>query len=241
MSAEQIRKGFDLIQQGTAFNNPLSGPVNSVSGIVYGAQSSCSSALSGLSPEAEHALEIAGVDTSGWTSQISSVTAPLNQINGYGNTTISEITDRISITDSYNYANTGLGQLTSCVDYDKLFSVFGEGTGWIGELGEWVSSMNDKVSEFYNAVMNSAAVSEIVRIAKLVRDGISSVVAAAVEMTNKVTALIAEELAKMEEYAKYATDYALAAIFGDYLDRDCVANIVGDLASEEMKSAYEAL
>lgn len=232
---------FQLMNQGKAFVNPLipgsSGLTSSISQSA-GHVSTLTTNLNNATYKTQ--LANAGLTPSVLTSMTTGAaagSAAVTTLRNYGDKSIAETSQRLRVAEQYNTVSKRFtGVDPGCSSHNGVMGV--------------VKSLGQTAMDGYNSVVASAntamkavndaiakGVADVTALAQKAVTAVNAAVAKATEFANKVTQMIADEVAELARQVAASTHAWLAGVLPDWFGDECKGQVLDKVSTPELKSA----
>lgn len=232
---------FQLMNQGTAFTNPLRSGSSALTSNLSASTNHLSLLNTNLTnPTYSQQLSAAGLTSSLITSMSGKVTSAgstISTLTTYGDKAVEEFSQRLRIADNYDSITKKFtGVDNGCSSTSGVMSVVQSyGQAAMDTYNSVISSANSAISALNTAIKNG--VSNIGVLAANAAAAINNAINKATEFANRVTQMIADETAEIARQTAASVHAWLSGVLPDWFDDPCKGDILNKVSTPALKNA----
>lgn len=237
---------FDVLDQGNAFTNPLTGYSASSTALIANGGASVTGLNAITDTQVKAALTAGGMTASKLTqstTMFGSATSSISTLNAYGDTTINDAYSRIGTSVAYK---SGLKSVSrepnNCDLINNAFGVVQTlGRQWYNAMESALSAVTGKMSELLALAQQgvSAGLAKIQALAAEASAAIDTAIAKVNEVIKDITDGIAAELAHIQSMVKSCINFCFADILGEWSKDNCAMGILNNIGTSSLKGALK--
>lgn len=231
---------FQLMNQGKAFVNPLisgSSALTSSLGQSAGHISTLTTNLNNATYKTQ--LANAGMTSTILTSMTTGAAAgaaAVTTLRNYGDKSVAETSQRLRVSEQYNSVSKRFtGVDPGCSSHNGVMGVVKS----IGQTAmDGYNTVVDTANKALKAVNDAiaAGVASVTALAQQAVSAVNAAIAKATEFANKVTQMIADEVAELARQTAAATHAWLAGVLPDWFGDECKGQVLDKVGTPALKS-----